>query len=93
MTSQKHMDRAEKFVSYFNLLGLRALIVPEKLAEAFEEVERETREECARIAKGTSDEFDFQEALAEHRDSEYGSHSGRVAASKAICPPTQSDKG
>lgn len=41
-----------------------------------------TRAEAA--AKGTSEDFDFQSALADCRDSEYGFHNGRIAASRAV---------
>ena len=50
---------------------------------AGEAVEAE-REACAKVAEGKSPEFDFQAALAEHRDCEHGFHSGRVAAATAI---------
>ena len=47
-------------------------------------IERAVLLKAAEVAEGESQEFDFQQALAECRDSEYGFHNGRIAASTAI---------
>lgn len=53
-------------------------------ADKAEKALADEREACAKAAEGKSPEFDFQAALAEHRDDEYGYHSGRIAAASAI---------
>ena len=53
-------------------------------ADKAEKALADEREACAKAAEGKSPEFDFQAALAEHRDDEYGYHIGRIAAASAI---------
>ena len=49
-----------------------------------DEIHAPSVERAIAVAAGKSEEFDFQKALAECRDSEHGFHSGRLHAAAAL---------
>lgn len=56
----------------------------EVIATALAKAEREGMKRAAEIARGSSGEFDFQSALAEGRDFDYGFHNGKNHAADSI---------
>lgn len=62
------------------MLGELADAIAERIVKA----EREGRKRAAEIARGSSGEFDFQSALAEGRDFDYGFHNGKNHAADSI---------
>jgi hypothetical protein len=59
-------------------------ICRDNIARALANAEREGMKRAAEIARGSSGEFDFQSALAEGRDFDYGFHNGKNHAADSI---------
>lgn len=92
--SEKHRDIAEVCANKFRLIensceGDLIEIVAAALAAA----EREGMRRAAEIARGSSGEFDFQSALAEGRDFDYGFYNGKNHAADSILAGILSQAG
>jgi len=66
------------------MIGRERNYLEYRVSRALLAAEKRGREEAAKIAEGKSAEFNFEKALADCRDDDYGYHSGRLAAAAAI---------
>jgi hypothetical protein len=83
--TEKHRETAEKVVNDFRMIGDGCEgDLMEMIAAALANSEREGMKRAAEIARGSSGEFDFQSALAEGRDFDYGFHNGKNHAADSI---------
>lgn len=80
--TEKHRETARKLAINLNSFASRADI--DAIATALANAEREGMKRAAEIARGSSGEFDFQSALAEGRDFDYGFHNGKNHAADSI---------
>jgi hypothetical protein len=83
--TEKHRETAEQIANDFRMIedGCEGDLM-EMIAAALANAEREGMKRAAEIARGSSGEFDFQSALAEGRDFDYGFHNGKNHAADSI---------
>ncbi len=76
------MQRASKLIQDIDGIASQGTVYV--VSRALYGAEKRGREEAAKIAEGKSAEFNFEKALADCHDDDYGYHSGRLAAAAAI---------
>lgn len=88
--TEKHRAEAERIAERIDAAyrhhphDLHFASVRTTIATALAKAEREGMKRAAEIARGSSGEFDFQSALAEERDFDYGFHNGKNHAADSI---------
>jgi len=90
--TDKHRETAREVVMGWatsdGLVGLE-----DRVAAALAKAEHEGMKRAAEIARGSSGEFDFQSALGEGRDFDYGFHNGKNHAADSILATIISEAG
>lgn len=90
MASDKHMGKAELIAERIDAAyrdhphEIHFGSVRATIAAALSNAEREGMKRAAEIARGNSGEYDFQSALADGRDFDYGFHNGKNHAGDSI---------